>query len=653
MKSRLSVLFTLVIAASLMLSACNSVPLVSPAATPTVAPADSTSAAYEEADCPFDIPSGEEVDCGYLTVPEDRSNPDSRTIRLAVAIVRSPAKNPEPDPIVYLEGGPGGSPLKSYAEDYYLLFDPFIEDRDLILIDQRGTGFSEPNLSCPEENQLTLDLLDKVLTDEEETALETEALTTCRDRLVKEGVNLSAYNSAENAADLNDLRLALGYKEWNLYGISYGTRLALTAMRDFPEGIRSVVIDSVYPPQASLITEGPTNAANSLRLVFETCKNDTDCNKAYPDLEQVYNDTIAELNETPVTIQVTRPDGTVGDAKLDGRGLTGFVVQVMYMTSAIPAVPQMIYEAYNQQFSTIAALESMLLQSYDDVSTGMYYSVECSEEVPFSKIEDLETALEENPEVSGAFGSADNFFKACELWDTEATDAVENTAVSSDIPTLVIAGSFDPVTPPSWAQEVAKTLRNSTYVEVPYAGHGSSLSESCPQQIVLKFIANTTRNVNTSCLKKVEKDFSFFTPFDKADVTLKEYNSRLMGFSTVIPAGWTEVMTGFFTPSGSETDTTQLMVQGGPVKPEIFLSTIEASLKDSGIILDTENTTAYSSANLDWTIYNVDGGLITISMALGQVGNNTYIVLLQTPSHLAQSYYDELFIPILDSLQPN
>ena len=237
----------------------------------------------EPASCWMELPDGvtegQNLDCGYLIVPEDRSDPNSPTIQLAYAVLYAPADNVKPDPVIYLAGGPGGNAVGD-LEGW--LNTPYLQDRDLILFDQRGTGYSEPTLNCPEAEQG-----------------EDNATQACHDRLVSQGVNLQAYNSAENAADVADLQVALGYDEWNLYGISYGTRLALTVMRDHPEGVRSVVIDSVYPPEVNSWEEYGQNTADEFNKLFQGCAADAQCNDAYPDLEQTFYTTVDQLNAEP------------------------------------------------------------------------------------------------------------------------------------------------------------------------------------------------------------------------------------------------------------------------------------------------------------------------------------------------------------------
>jgi pimeloyl-ACP methyl ester carboxylesterase len=228
---------------------------------------------FEEADCPFKEPSGITLDCGYLTVPENYAEPNGTQIRLAVAIARHPSGNPEPDPIVYLEGGPGGSPLEflylTFNTQYQALFET---NRDIVIFDQRGIGYSEPALDCPEMQALNIELLDyeldgATLTQDELDTLLVDSLMACGETLSVDN-DLSAYNSASNAADVESLRMALGYEQINLWGISYGTRLALTIMRDYPDGIRSVVIDSVYTPDVNLFSASPENLHRAFKRQY-------------------------------------------------------------------------------------------------------------------------------------------------------------------------------------------------------------------------------------------------------------------------------------------------------------------------------------------------------------------------------------------------
>lgn len=647
---------------SLALSACQGGPTstIGPGPGPSqTATAAGYAPKYEKADCPFTKPSDVTVECGYLVVPEDRANPQGRSVRLAVARFKAALPNPSSDPIVYLEGGPGGSPLRSYAKNFTSYFDPFAQKRDVILFDQRGTGYSQPALDCFETSQLTLDQLDEILTPEQQDQTYNQALQACRDRLKAQGIDLGAYNSAANAADLADLRKALGIKEWNLYGISYGTRLALTALRDAKEGIRSVVIDSVYPPQANLVTETPASLARALNLLFDACAADSACNGAYPNLKEVLFTTAKRLNASPAKIKITQPDlGSIGvmgqqlDALFDGNSLLGLIFQLLYSSEAIPSIPALIYQAQNNQFSLIAQMEGRLLGQLRDMSQGMYFSVECFEEVPFTSLDQAEAAYQAQPELAGALGTAKGTFDACQVWNVPAASVLENQPVKSDVPTLVVSGQFDPVTPPAWGRMAVETLSKGRLIEVPGAGHGSTLSVECPQKIALAFLDNPDAAPDTACLQKSKVTFT--VPVDQVDIQLAPFDSRLMGISALVPATWKSAggLPGFYTPDGSSTNFTQLLIQAGAVSLDQILTSMTNSLKEVGMVLvpSTQKFTVQSAGGLKWNFYEADGGLVQLDMALANNGKTTFIVLLQSPWNERQALLKAVFVPIVEAV---
>ncbi|MCA9957049.1 MAG: alpha/beta fold hydrolase, partial [Anaerolineales bacterium] len=361
-------------------------PEPTPTAEPTATPEPAYTANFESADCQFAVPAGRDVACGYLTVPENRNDvANGRTVRLHVAIFASESSNPAPDPIIYLEGGPGGDALETVPLAFEMRFSPFLADHTFIMFDQRGTGYSEPSLACPELIDLTLETLDDDLSIEEGQQLQLDALTECHDRLVDEGVDLTAYNSAESAADVADLRVALGYDEWNLYGISYGTRLAQTIVRDYPEGIRSVILDSTYPLAANLQTETAVNADRAFSVFFAGCAADAACAEAYPDLDQVFADLVDELNANPLTINVFNlADGQSYDALIDGDTMVSLLFQALYSVELTPIMPKLIFDVRDGRTTDVVTILSSLLAQQEFSSQGMQLSVQCNEEISFS-----------------------------------------------------------------------------------------------------------------------------------------------------------------------------------------------------------------------------------------------------------------------------
>jgi pimeloyl-ACP methyl ester carboxylesterase len=483
-------------------------------ATATLAPSTPTETpdqqselpVFDAAECQFEVPPGRTVECGYLTVPENRSQPDGPTIRLHVAIFRTQNDYPAPDPIVYLAGGPGENSLKAVPLVFDLRFAPLLTNRDFIMFDQRGVGCSEPALDCPELTQLAYDTIDQHLSVEESAALRTEAVSKCHDRLVSEGVNLAAYTSAESAADVNDLRRALGYEEWNLFGASYGTKLALTTMRDFPDGIRSVVLDSSYPLQVDLYAETPANATRASAVLFDGCAADVACDSAYPELETVFFEVVEELNETPITVSITNPltAETFENAVVSGDEVIRLLFQSLYSTEIIPFLPRIIYDAHSNSFDLMALILGSFLANVDFVSMGMQFSVQCGEEVAFSSEEEIAAGVEAYPDIKDFFDTGATSGRAmltiCEIWGAKEAAPIENEPVSSDIPTLVLSGEYDPITPPAWGELVAENLDNSFYFEFPGLGHHVSISHECPLRMTLAFIDGPKTRPDASCL---------------------------------------------------------------------------------------------------------------------------------------------------------
>jgi pimeloyl-ACP methyl ester carboxylesterase len=671
----------LIMILALLLAACNPTPTPAPAtvATATPAPAPTTAATaaftqattpttaapaastttdvprFEKTDCWFKEPLGHEVECGWLIVPEDHAKPEGNTIKLAVARFKSDAAQPEPDPIVYLEGGPGGSALKNYPPQFDAYFGPLVKKRDMILFDQRGTGYSQPSLTCPELKQVALETLNQDLSQEQSQALSVKAATNCHDRLVKEGANLAVYNTAQNAADIAALRQALGYDQVNLYGTSYGTRLALTALRDHAAGLRSVIIDSVVPLQVDLFAQVPANGVQALESVFKACDSDAECHQNYPDLQQVLLDTKAKLDKTPVKFDITLKSGEKKEVLLNGDGLIGALFQGLYLTPLIPIFPRMIYDARDGQYDLIGGIIAAQLSQYDDISHGMYYSVHCQEEAPFTDDQLLEANIKQHPEFEVLADKST--LQLCPTWNVPAAAAVENEAVSSEIPTLVLSGEFDPVTPPAYGQEAAKTLSESFTFVVPRAGHGSSVTEDCPRNMVLAFLDNPTQQPNSACLNDMAQG-TFEKPLSAANFKLDpltlEVNTGLgsLKIDTVMPADWKELAAGTYSPNGKMTDQTAIAIQAAPIKADTLLSLLESQLKSSGFNVEFKPIDTRTANGIDWTLYSGEALISAVDLAVGTQGSMTYLILMQMPLSDRAVLREAVLWPIIDALKP-
>lgn len=465
---------------------------------------------FKYRDCPFGIVRREEVLCGVLKSKLEHNNPQTEPIDISVVILKAKDIEASLDPIFYLEGGPGGS---ASARIRFWLDHPLSQKHDIVLVDQRGTGYSTPSLNC---NDRSLDPM--------------RLLKSCYHRLIDKGIKLQAFNSAESAADVERLRHVMGYESINLYGVSYGTRMALTIMRDHPNNIRSVVLDSTYPPEVNRLETLGNNAERAFEQVFILCERDTQCNKRYPKLRSRFFDKLKRFDSTPLN--------TIFDEILiTGDDIASIYFQGLYVSEALAYIPYSMEklieddvlnalmlltglvkaeEMENGQLTAVQSLNIMRvvfsqLFVRDFLSEGLYFSVECQEDAAFQNEQSIAKALKKtNKLYRDAFDSSVRLqLEACDSWELEPAPAIENEPIVSDIPTLVLAGSFDPVTPPTWGKLAAKRLENVQFIEFPDVGHGIIDSSDCANDTIDAFISNPNELVETTCVKEI--DFKFYS----------------------------------------------------------------------------------------------------------------------------------------------
>ena len=452
----------------------------------------------QPADCQVQVPEGYDVECMDLTVPEDRSRPDGPTIRLHIARFLSTNPDPAPDPVIHLYGGPGGSLLDNIS--FYLRAggDEILKSRDYILFNQRGTRYASPFLDCPGSFELYWESSQKALSKSERQAGDIDFLLACHQELVDRGINLAAYNSSENAADVNDLRAALGYDQVNLYGVSYGARLALTVMRDFPEIVRGAIIDSGYPMEIYISTEFALSAARAFDLIFDSCAADPVCQSTYPDLETTFYRVIDKLNADPVPVSISRGEVYIkGD---DIQNLTFGSLYTFYGSDGVSWIPWMITAADEGKLSELtSAFEIMFTE--DNLSEGMYYSVICREEVPPNSYETAQELAADLPTQIQDHYVSPVLFTICETWSSGQADPAEKEVVVSSLPALILTGQYDPITPPPYNKQIADSLSNSYFYEIPGIGHGAMRGDACALEIALQFLDDPDSEPDSSCLQ--------------------------------------------------------------------------------------------------------------------------------------------------------
>lgn len=447
---------------------------------------------------------GKNVFCGTLTVPEDRANANSPLIKLAVARFKSPSAHPAPDPIIFLQGGPGGRIIEDIASTLVggkLNLTTQFGDHDLILVDQRGTGYSRPSLKCSEVDNLQY-ITDQKLTAQQQADMQVSALKTCHARLVSQGINPGAYTTLSDAADIHDLIQTLGYSQVDLYGVSYGTRLALEVMRAYPQHVRSVILDSTVPAQSRLITSLPASTARVFQVLFDGCAANAVCNAKYPHLGSVFYSLVTSLNAQPLTFTATDSNtGKQYTVLFTGDQLSALLFTSFYVTSAIPYLPAMIYQL-TQGDTRVASILFGALMFDTSVSVGMYFSVECAEDIAFATSHDVEQAAQAYPQPI----RADNLIglqgelTGCRQWNVPTAPTSEQQPVTSAIPTLVMEDEYDPITPPANGILAARTLSHSYQFLFPGTGHGAFLFNDCPTSIGLAFYSNPAAKPDGSCV---------------------------------------------------------------------------------------------------------------------------------------------------------
>ena len=453
----------------------------------------SAATGFEATRCVFAVPRGEKATCGFVAVPAHREGAHGRDLRLYVAILHSQASSPLPDPVIFLNGGPGDAAFGDDADTWWQISRPIRQDRDFIIFDQRGVGQSRPSLDCPELDRIADRNWKPGLSRAEVLALERPAAVHCHDRLTRSGIDLSAFTTAEAAADVDDVAAALNYESYNLIGVSYGTRVALAVMRDFPDRVRSAVLDSVYPPGISDLDTQPALIARVFRRLFSECKASPECDARYPLLEARFDGMLAQLRAKPETVRQGRRTIRVDD---------GIVLDALYATfydpTTVPDLPEMIDKVARGDLTAIAPWIGPVFSGGPNRSDGLALSIACSESWPFATRDALAASVAASEPYGGNAAYALEW-QVCESWHVPPISAVDAVAVSSTTPTLLLTGSFDPITPPEYAYIAARTLTNGRVIEFRSGSHSALTTETCAAPLVARFIETPLAPLNDLC----------------------------------------------------------------------------------------------------------------------------------------------------------
>lgn len=477
--------------------------------TPATAPAST----FEEHPCEVDIPEGfsaDDVRCGTLTAARDRDDPESETLTVEFGVVLARQPDALPDPFVWIPGGPGGQALGPFfAFDALGLLKQVNRTRDIVYFDPRGTGISTPDLFCPERLSRGNEALLQPGGGPEDGAARVAGMRECYDRLIAAGRNLSGFSSASIAADLVEGLRALGYEQANFWGTSYGGRVVQTVMRDYPEMVRSVILDAPYMPEVR--TTWSSDFQRALDRLVRECAAAPGCNAANPDLESQFYAAVDRLNLTPAEVEV-QFDGATQTIFVSGDRFMQGLANTFNNTALLQVIPAAISSVANGNFAIIQALAPDLLSSFDTVAWGHYASVECAENLPYwSEAQRMQSNANVNPVITAALDPVNYVVDVatCEFWAVEERPAIAAEAVISDLPTMILQGDYDVAIPVSNAEKAAQNLSNSQLVIFPGFGHviiGSAFDADgtfCSQQLLAQFLADPFATLDTTCVDEI------------------------------------------------------------------------------------------------------------------------------------------------------
>jgi pimeloyl-ACP methyl ester carboxylesterase len=371
--------------------------------------------------------------------------------------------------------------------------------RDIVLVDQRGTGKSNP-LKCTSDSDSLQDLNESDLAGE-------ERLRKC---LENYNADPRMYTTSIAMDDLDDVRAHLGYGKINLYGGSYGTRAALVYLRQHESNVRAVVLDGVAPPDMRLPLFFSRDAERAFGKLLADCEADATCHAKYPDLAGRTRKLLERLDRSPAQTRLTHPrTGIAENVTINAELVANILVGALYSPMTASLIPELIKRAEAEDFQSLLALASVGETARENMSLGMQLSVVCAEDFPRITPEDV------SRETQGRIFAAHllkSRMKACEFWPKGAVSAHYYQPVVSSVPVLVLSGDLDPVTPPEWGETVAKQLGNARHIVVPGTGHGA-ITTGCGVRLMREFVEKgSTGDLDTSCLQGLKRPPFFLTP---------------------------------------------------------------------------------------------------------------------------------------------
>jgi pimeloyl-ACP methyl ester carboxylesterase len=431
-----------------------------------------------------------EARCGRFEVWENRRTREGRRLELKVAVVPALAANPRRDPLFVLVGGPGQAATEAGPQIAEALRE-VQRRRDIVLLDQRGTGSSHP-LDCKDDSAEAFD---------KRFAPELDLATTraCAGQLA---ADLTQYTTDIAMDDLDDLRIALGYERINLWGGSYGTRAALVYLRQHPAQVRSLVLDGMAPFAIELPLFVARDSQRALDLLYRDCERDGECARTFPGARAQLEQLLAGLQQSPASVSVAHPrSGEPQMIRVEREGLAAALANLLYVPALASLIPLGVERASRGDWTTLAGATEAF-SSTVDISVGMFLSVACAEDI--SRITDAEAAEQTRGTFLGP-GWLSRLRQQCEAWHAAQLPSSFFDPVRGTAPTLLLSGQLDPVTPPSWGDQVAQALTPSRHVIVPGGGHGVS-TLGCVPELISDFLESLDlQALQLACVERLPR----------------------------------------------------------------------------------------------------------------------------------------------------
>ena len=427
----------------------------------------------------------EQLQCGKISVAENPKQPDGKKIDIHFAILPA-IKNTHPtEALLAIAGGPGQSAIEN-AAGFSRTLNKIRQQRDILLIDQRGTGQSNI-LACDDNNQSLLSINDENI----------DAIEITEQCLAKIDADVTQYGSITALADFEAVRHYLGYQKLHLYGISYGTRMAQLYMRYYPEALLTVTLDGVVPMQQSVIAIG-SSVERGLNVLWRDCKSTPACQQQFPELADEFSKVDQQLAQAPVTQIVRDPMTDEPSTFLLTRSkFNGAIRMAMYMANIRALIPHAIHQAAQANYQPILGIYALTADS-TGIALGMHASVVCGEDI--HRISEQMRKDAKNSYISAMM--LDGLEKTCQAWPMKAVDDSFSEPISSDIPTLLLSGELDPATPPNWGALAQEKLTKSKHFIAPYATHGVA-HQSCGNDLVAQLVdSGSVKDIDGSCLQK-------------------------------------------------------------------------------------------------------------------------------------------------------